>query len=163
MFGFIPLFSQDHRLLNICFSIEACFFKSNDGYLKLTPTNFDPNVYNYTMHIPKNYPGYATTGPMTVDFYVVLNLTEIDDSNYDKRSSAICFLVNTFGKLLAYSDTASYPSDIVLIYAKLWQPTDRVPLFDTEDEVLTKLIVHQTYDGIITKSDPYFLKFKRNE
>ena len=64
LFGFISSSSEGNLLLNICFSFGSCH--SNDTYLKLTPTNFDPNLHDYTIHIPRSYPFYTSTGSMRV-------------------------------------------------------------------------------------------------
>jgi len=160
--GFISSSSEGSLLLNICLSFDSrC---SKDTYLKLIPTNFDPNVYNYTIHIPNNYPFYTPTGSMRVEFYVVMNVSNKDDFNYAKQSIAKSVLYDAVGQqVLASSDLAYSSNEMLLISVQLWQLTDRVPLFDTENEVITKLIIYQFNDGIIQQSDPYILKFKRNE
>jgi len=163
MFGFILSSSSGgNLLLNICLSFDSrC---SKDTYLKLTPTNFDPNVYNYTIHIPNNYPFYAPTGPMRVEFYVIMNISSTDDFNYEKQSIAKSVLYDAVGgQVLALSDLAYSSNEMLLISVQLWQPKDRVPLFDTDNEVITKLVVYQFNDGTIQQSDPYILTFKRTE
>lgn len=162
MFGFISSSAEDNLLLNICFQFGSC--RSNDAYLKLTPINFDPNVYNYTIHIPKNYPFYTPVGPINVEFYVVMNVSNTGVFNYEKQGVAKSVLYDAVGEqVLASSELAYSSNEMLLISIQLWQPKDRVTMFDTENEAITKLIVYQFNDGTVQQSDPYILIFKRNE
>jgi hypothetical protein len=141
-------------LLDICFGFGSC--RSNDNYLKLTPTNFNPNSYSYTIHIPKNYPFYTSTGPMRAEFYIKMNV-----SNPNVAKSV---LYNAMGnQVLTSSDLAYHSNEMMLMSVGLWQPENRVPMFDTDNEVTTKLIVYQFNGNNRTESNPYILKFQRNE
>lgn len=163
MFGFILSSSQGSLLLNICLSFDSrC---SNDNtYLKLSPPKFDPNVYNYTIHIPNNYPFYTPTGPMQVDFYVIMNVSTTDNFNYEKQSVAKSVLYDAVGKqVLALSDLAYSSNEMLGISVQLWQPENQLTPFDTENEVITRLVVYQFNGDDRQQSDPYILTFKRNE
>jgi hypothetical protein len=162
LFGFILSSSAGSLLLNICFSFAPC--RPNDSYLKLTPTNFDPNVYNYTIHIPDSYPFYTSAGLMFVNFYVGMNVSNGDDFNYEKRSIAKSVLHDAVGnQVLGASDLAYSSNEMLLISAQLWRPEDRVIMFDTDNTIITKLTVYQFTNGMVQQSDPYTLIFKRNE
>ncbi|CAF3422941.1 unnamed protein product [Rotaria socialis] len=160
--GSISSASENNFLLNFCFSILSC--RSNDTYLKLTPANFNSNLYNYTIHIPNDYPSYRTTGPIHVEFYVGMNVSNTGDFNYEQRTVAKSVLYDAMdNQVLASSELAFFSNEMLLISVNLWQPKDRVAMFDNENEVATKLIVYRFDDGTIRQSDPYILIFKRNE
>ncbi|CAF2104314.1 unnamed protein product [Rotaria magnacalcarata] len=130
----------------------------------LTPVNFNSNLYNYTIHIPNDYPSYRTTGSIRVEFYVGMNVSNIDDFNNEQRTVAKSVLYDAMGnQVLASSELAFFSNEMLLISVNLWQPKDRVEMFDTENEVATKLIVYRFDNGTIRQSDPYILIFKRNE
>ncbi len=155
MFGFISSSSSEgNLLLNICFQFGSC--RSDNTYLKLMPTNFNPNVYDYTIDIPNNYPFYTPTGPMSVNFYVIMNATNTDDFNSGKQGVAKSVLYDAVGKqVLALSDLTYSSNEMLLISAQL--------PFDSKNEVATELVVYQFNDGIVRQSDPYILTFKRNK
>ncbi len=154
MLGFILSSAENNFLRNICFQFGSC--RSNDTYLKLTPSNFESNVYNYTIHIPNNYPFYTPIGPMNVEFYVFMTVSNTDDFNYQKQSVAKSVLYDAGGKQVLTSSELAYSSnEMLLISAEL--------SFGMENEITTKLIVYQFEDNIIQQSDPYILTFKRNE
>ncbi|CAF1255371.1 unnamed protein product [Rotaria magnacalcarata] len=138
--------------------------RSDDTYLKLTPVNVNSNLYNYTIHIPNDYPSYRTTGSIRAEFYVGMNVSNIDDFNNEQRTVAKSVLYDAMGnQVLASSELAFFSNEMLLISVNLWQPKDRVEMFDTENEVATKLIVYRFDNGTIRQSDPYILIFKRNE
>jgi hypothetical protein len=153
MFGFISS-SEDNLLINICFQFGSC--RSDNAYLKLMPANFNPNVYDYTIDIPSNYPFYTPTGSMLVEFYVIMNTSNTDDFNNRKESIAKSVLYDADRKqVLALTDLAYSSNEMLLISAQL--------SFDTNNEADTKLVVYQFNDGIVRQSDPYILTFKRNK
>ncbi len=162
LLGFILSLSEGSFLLNICLSFASC--RPNDSYLKLTPTSFDPNLYDYTIHIPNDYPFYKPTGPMDVNFYVGMNVSNTNGFNSERQSVAKSVLYNAVGnQVLASTDLAYSSNEMLAISAQLWRPEDRVTIFDTENKVITKLVVYQFNNDVIQQSDPYTLTFKRNE
>src|ERR1700734_19885 len=142
MFGFIISSLEGNLLLNICFQLKC---PSDDTYLKLSPPNFDSNLYKYTIHIPNNYPFYTPTGPMQVNFYVMMNVSTTDNFN-----SAKSILFDASGEqALATTDSAYSSNEMLLISVQLWQPKDQVAIFDTENEITTKLFVYHFDENVI--------------
>ena len=155
MFGFISSTStatESNLLLNICFQFGSC--RSDDTYLKLTPINFNSNVYDYTIDIPSNYPFYTSSGPMHVEFYVLMNVSNTDFNNGDNIAKSVLYDADE-KEVLALSDISYSSNEMLLISPQL--------SFDANNEAVTKLIVYQFNDGTIRQSYPYILTFKRNQ
>jgi hypothetical protein len=155
LFGFISTSSSSEEgnlLLNICFQFGSC--RSDNAYLKLTPVNFNSNMYDYTIDIPTNYPFYTSTGPMHIDFYVIMNVSNTDFNNGKNVAKSVLYDTDR-KEVLALSDIAYSSNEMLLISPQL--------SFDAQNEAVTKLIVYQFNDDTVRQSDPYILTFKRNQ
>lgn len=145
--------AENNFLLNICFGIGTC--RSNDSYLQLTPPNFQSNMYNYTIHISNQYPFYTPRGPIHVNFYVYMNVSNPDPM--DIKETAIGYLYDATGEqALGYSELAFSPYDMLLISADLG--------FGIENRFESKLMVYQydSYNNIKQRSHPYTFTFTRD-